>query len=233
MNKRDFLVEFRGTTLVGDIISESSQPALLCLHGAKPANRQRFDELRELLAQQSVASCTFDFIGHGDTGGDLFSSSLEDRLEQVLVVIKSQRLSQPLSIIASSMSGHVAIKLTKLCAIENLILLAPAVYASGAYTVPFGPRFTETIRRPYSWRDSDAWKILESYKGNLLIFAAKNDRVIPDEVIERIYNSAKNVKSREVVTIENATHPLGKWLNEHSSELREVSSQILKLSQTS
>lgn len=69
-------------------------------------------------------------------------------------------------------------------------------------------------------------EILGNYKGNLLIFAAEKDQVIPMEVIKRIYGSAQNVKSREIIVIPGATHSLGKWLNEHPSFLRVVSDKI-------
>ena len=220
------MVDFRGTKLIGDIIPFDGSPRVLCLHGAGPASRQRFKELREMLAEKEIASWAFDFIGHGETGGDLALSSLESRVKQSLAIIESQNLHQPLSIIASSMSGYIAISLTKFCEVENLIFLAPAVYSPKAYFVPFGPEFTKTIRKSYSWRESDAWEILKNYKGNLLIFAAEKDKVVPYEVIKRIYNSAQNVKSREIVIIHNATHPLGKWLSERPDSLRMVSDKI-------
>ena len=55
---------------------------------------------------------------------------------------------------------------------------------------------------------------------------AEKDRVIPDDVIKRIYESAQSAKSREIVTIKDATHPLGKWLNEHPDILQAVSNKI-------
>jgi pimeloyl-ACP methyl ester carboxylesterase len=219
MDKEFFSVDFNGKKLIGDIIPSGGNPNVLCLHGAGPASRQRFDEMRNMLALKGIASCAFDFVGHGDTGGDIASSSLEDRVAQALAVIKAKNLPQPLSLIASSMSGCVAIELTKFCEIGNLIFIAPAVYGSKAHFLPFGPEFTTAIREPYSWRASDAWDILNNYKGGLLLFAAEKDQVIPDEVIEKIYDSAQNAKSREVVTIKDATHSLSKWLNEHPDSL--------------
>jgi alpha-beta hydrolase superfamily lysophospholipase len=226
MKRKEFSVDFRETKLIGDTIFSDSSPRVLCLHGAGPADRQRFKELRNMLAAKGIASCAFDFIGHGETGGEMASSSLKSRVEQSLAVIASQRLPRPLSIIASSMSGYVAIQLIKSCEVDNLIFLAPAVYASNANSIAFGPEFTKVIRRPYSWRATDAWEILKQYKGNLLVFAAEKDQVIPDEVIQKIYTSAQNAKSREVVLLKEATHPLGKWLNEHPDLLRTVSDRI-------
>jgi len=217
--------------LIGDIIPPRSRPRLLCLHGAGLVGRRRFDKLRGLLFSKNIASCAFDFVGHGESGGHITSSSLDDRTRQALIVIKSQKLSQPLSIIASSMSGHVAIQLTKSCMVENLILIAPAIYATKAYSVAFGSGFTEIIRKPYSWRDSDAWEILKNYTGNLLIFEAEKDQVIPHEIIKRIYGSAVKTKSREVVVIRDATHPLIKWVIGHPVFLKQIFNKIYKIIQ--
>jgi len=182
-----------------------------------------------LLARKGITSCSFDFIGHGETGGSLAGSSLESRVNQASAVIDSQALAQPLSIVASSMGGYVAIKLAELYKVENLILLAPAVYTTNAYRTPFGPAFTEAIRSPFSWRETDAWKILENYSGNLVIYGAEKDQVIPREVIERIHDSARNAKSREITIMEEATHSLAKWLDERPDSLRVISKKISDL----
>jgi len=141
-------------------------------------------------------------------------------------VVENQKLLQPLSVIASSMSGYVAIKLLDFLDVENIILLAPAIYASKSYSVPFGPKFSEIIRKQYSWRDSDVWEILKDYTGNLLIFAAEKDRIISDEVIEKIHSSAVNANFREIISFKDATHPLVEWLDEHSDYLEQASDKI-------
>ncbi|MFH1837957.1 MAG: alpha/beta hydrolase [Candidatus Kuenenbacteria bacterium] len=228
MNKQIFSIDLEGIELIGDIIPSKNHPRILCLHGAGLIGRNRFDKLRELLFDKNIASCAFDFIGHGESGGHITSSSLDNKTNQALIVIKSQKLSQPLSIIASSMSGHIAIQLTKSLQIENLILIAPAIYTTKAYSVTFGSKFTEIIRKPYSWLNSDAWNILKNYTGNLLIFEAEKDQVIPHKVIEKIYNSAIKTKSKEIIVIQNATHPLIKWITEHPIFLKQVFDKIHK-----
>lgn len=226
MNKQKFSVDFGNVKLIGDAICQNNQPDLLFLHGGGALGKIRFDRLRDVLSNKKIGSCAFDFIGHGETTGNIAASSLESRAKQTLAVIESQKLLQPLSVVASSMSGHIAIKLTKFLNIANLILIAPAIYTSKAYAVSFGPMFSEIIRAPYSWRDSDVWEILKDYKGSLLIFAAGKDQVIPDEVIKRIYNSAASANSKEIITFKNATHPLIEWLNERPNHLEQVSDKI-------
>lgn len=231
MNKQKFSVDFGSVKLIGDAISQNGQPRLLYLHDGGPLGRIRFDKLRESLSDKKIGFCVFDFIGHGETARDVSASSLESRVKQTLAVVKSQKLLQPFSVVASSMSGHIAIQLTKFLDIENIILLAPAIYASRAYAVSFGSKFSEIIRVPHSWRDSDIWEILKDYTGNLLIFVAGEDQIIPNEVIERIYNSAASASLKEIITFKEATHPLLEWLDEHPDNLEQVSNKIYNVIQ--
>ena len=63
---------------------------------------------------------------------------------------------------------------------DNLILLVPAVYTPQAYEIPFrSRRFQPSFASPDSWQDSDAFRILEEFNGNLLVIAAEADAVIP------------------------------------------------------
>lgn len=230
MKRELFKVSFDETVLSGDSVRTDTHPQWLFLHGAGSADRKRFEQLRTFLAHKGISSCAFDFVGHGETGGSLVGSSLESRVAQASAVIDSQAISRPLSIVASSMGGYTAIKLTELYKVENLVLIAPAVYATKAYTIPFGPAFTEAIRSPFSWRETDAWEILENYKGNLLIGEAGKDQIVPHEVIEKIYGSAQSAKLREILIVKDATHPLAKWLDERPDSLRQIVEKIYELS---
>ena len=131
------------------------------------------------------------------------------------------------------MSGYTALQLTQLVEIENLIFLAPGVYATEAYDVPFNSGFSEIIRKPDSWKDSDAWEILNSFKGNLLICTAENDQVVPKELTDMLYESATNARHREICMVPNATHPLGKYLEEHLADLELVVQKTADLIHTS
>lgn len=177
----------------------------LVLHGAGKSSRLRFSKLRESLNGRGIPSSSFDFIGHGETGGHLSESSLKERTEQAALVIK-HTCTEPLTLIAASMSGYTAIKLTKQFQVTNLILLVPAVYTPRAYDLPFSSEFSATIRTRSSWKESDAFKILYKFKGNLLIIAAEVDDVIPNEVIEGIYTSAKNTRSKLLHVVPNSVH---------------------------
>lgn len=177
----------------------------LVLHGAGLSSRQRFSKMRAGLKDKGLSSVGFDFIGHGDTGGEITDTSLYGRTEQAATVIR-QTCREPLNLIGASMSAYTAIRLTEVFSVENLVLLVPAVYTPLAYHLPFGPAFSAAIRVPCSWKDSEAFTILGHFKGNLLIIAAENDHVIPDEVIKMLHESAKYAKTNQVYKVPGSEH---------------------------
>ena len=220
-----FSVDSEGYLLKGDK-TPSSHLSVICLHGAGTSTRELFTPLRQELFKQNIPSAAFDFVGHGETGGSLQTSSLKQRFQQASDVIESLRLCQPLSIIAASMSGYTAIKLLEKYEVKDLILFVPAVYHVDAFAVPFNQGFSEIIRKPQSWLHTDAWKILQQFEGNLLIIFAENDDVIPAEIIHKLYESACNAKRRKRHLVQGAPHKIQAYLTNHLSELQIVSTLI-------
>jgi pimeloyl-ACP methyl ester carboxylesterase len=199
-------VDFESHTLIGDVIALGTSPRVLVLHGAGNSNRGRFQMLREELFAKGISTVAFDFVGHGDTGGDLKSSSLSSRTRQACRIVDALNLQQPLSVIGASMSAYTSIKLLEHFHIKSLILLVPAMYTSRAYSIPFNRGFSDIIRQPQSWVQSDAWRLLADYKGRLMIVAGENDQIIPRDVINRIYDSALNAAERKLYIAPNASH---------------------------
>lgn len=202
---------------------------LLFLHGAGQSNQNLFMPLREDLYQLGFSSLAFDFIGHGETGGLLETSSLEQRFNQACSVIENFSMSQPLSIIAASMSGYIALKLLKKYRIKNIILFVPAVYDTKAYSVPFNQGFTEIIREPESWLNSDAWDIIQNFNGNLLLLAAQYDQVVPFSIIQKLYTSAVHAKKSEIFIVKDCPHQILRYLSENASKRDEVVKKILNI----
>ena len=203
MTLRPFQLPFGNYQLRGDRYAPRCNT--LILHGAGKSSRARFGRLRQALDSRGLPSASFDFIGHGETGGDLLDSSLRHRTDQAAAVIR-HACSAPLTLMGASMSGYTAIKLTEAFAVDNLTLLVPAVYTPRAYEVGFGPRFSAVIRSPGSWRDSDAFATLSRFRGKLLIIAAESDHVIPRQLIERLYRCARNARSRRLHIVPGSTH---------------------------
>jgi pimeloyl-ACP methyl ester carboxylesterase len=199
-------VDFGTHTIIGDVLARNDSPRVLVLHGAGNSHRGRFQVLREQLHAKGISSTAFDFVGHGDTGGDLKRSSLASRTRQACRVVDSLNMRQPFSVIGASMSAYTSVKLLEHYQIQSMILLVPAMYTSRAYSVPFNGEFSSIIRQPQSWIRSDAWRILADYTGRLLIVAGEKDPIIPRDVIKRIYDSAVNATERQLYVAPNASH---------------------------
>lgn len=209
-----FDVAYENFTLKGDFHPSTANKAdtsachALILHGAGASSRATASRsgLRPALQARGVASTSFDCIGHGETDGSLQYSSVSSRTRQAEAVIVARNLLDPLVIFGSSMGAYNAIKLTQTHEVAALILIVPGVYEPAAYDVPFGPQFSEIIRRDRSWADSDVWAILSEFTGNLLIIAAEHDAVIPLEIPERLLQSASKARSRQLRVVAGADH---------------------------
>lgn len=185
---------------------------LLLLHGAGAASRASFMPLRQHLQQKGIASTVFDFIGHGQTSGSLIGSSLEHRVQQAETVLYACRhTSTPRALLGSSMGAYVALRLLAAHPCSHLILEVPGVYSPQAYQLPFGPAFSAVLRQTGSWTNSDAWDCLSTFRGHLLIVVAEQDQVIPPALTDRLYASATQVRSRQLLNIAGADHHLTKY----------------------
>jgi hypothetical protein len=233
IQKIPFSINSEDPSLIGDKISCDKSSPVLLLHGAGTSTRKLFDPLRKELTKHKISTAAFDFIGHGDTGGCLEASSLAHRFQQACNVIEGLELSQPLSVIAASMGAYIAIRLLEKYEIANLILFVPAVYHQEAFAVPFNQEFSSIIRKPKSWLYSDAWEILQQFRGNLLIVFAEHDQVVPFEIIHKLHESAYRAKSRHMHLIKGAPHKILAFLANNSAELRFISNLINDLTKFS
>ncbi|MDX2423550.1 MAG: alpha/beta hydrolase [Amphritea sp.] len=225
----DFKIDYRGHVLQADRIGPLNTSTLFVLHGAGSATRGRFLSLRERLAESNITSTALDFLGHGETGGQMSDSSLASRTEQALALITSQDQKSLISIIGSSMGAYNAIKITEQISVDMLILFVPGIYSPEAYRTPFGKEFSRIIRQDRSWSESDAWEILSKFTGSLLVIESENDKVIPKEIPERLISSATRARRCEHLTVAGAPHQIAKYLSENPKDFDTVVQKILDM----
>ena len=102
------------------------------------------------------------------------------------------------SIIKSWPSAYV-------CAVID-VRMVPAMYNRNAYEVSFDEGFSEIIRKPGSWRDSEGFEILRKYDGRMLVIGAEKDDVIPKEVIEQYFWSGEAASFRRIYVAPGVGH---------------------------
>ena len=206
MKPQNFELPYERYLLRGDEYAiEPFDNQTIFLHGAGKSSRKTFTRIREYLCTKGVPSVSFDFVGHGETGGNIEDTTLKGRTEQAAEVI-TNRCREPLTLFGASMGAYSAIKLTERFAVENLILLVPAVYTPRVYDVPFGPRFSAIIREQESWANSDAFDTLSRFAGIFTIIAAEFDDVIPNKLIDQLYTSAGKAQSKILHIVPNSRH---------------------------
>lgn len=177
---------------------------LLMLHGGGK-DRTVFYKYRALLDALGFGTTIFDFLGHGETGGDMHDSSLLSRTMQAKAVIDYLE-PEVTGCIGVSMGAYNALQLSREVLFRSLILMVPGVYTPTAYNINFGPDFSNIIRQPRSWAQTDAWRLAAEFSGRLLVIAAENDSVIPADIPERLVSSTVNAAARERITIPGADH---------------------------
>lgn len=222
-----FAVAWEDRLLQGDRTSGDFREPILFLHGAGASTRRQFDPLRQRLWEEKRPSAAFDFVGHGETKGCLALSSLRQRFLQACQVIEALSLSQPLTLVAESMSGYTAIQLLEKYAVEALILFVPAVYCIESYELVFSQGFSAAIRKPKSWLNTDAWEIIGRFQGKLLICWAECDAVIPQEIIERLYEAARGAEKKELYCIQGSPHKTWEYLAENREAREKMLNQVL------
>ena len=215
--KKQFSLQVDKHVIKGDIMGNVGSCKVFCLHGAGQSNRRRYEQIRKRLFEEGVSSCAFDFPGHGETGGNLKESSLMERSEVAEKVIRRFDSGEPITIIGASMSGYTAVKLLELFRVDQLVLIVPAAYDKEAFELPFNAGFTECIRRKNSYLNSDAWRILQSYKGKFLLITAEKDEVIPENVIKKYKKSASHAQV-DHMKINNVPHKILTILNDQEVE---------------
>ena len=228
MARTHFQLPFRNVLLHGTITHGQSHraPRTLALHGGGASSRLGYQPLLDLLAGHGHASVAFDFAGQGESTGRMADSGLRDRAQQVLAVVDFLDMPRPVSLIASSMGGHIACSLIEALAPPALVLYCPAAYEAAALDVPFGPGFQQVIRATSDFASSPAFDALERFEGRLLLVLGAEDAVIPRQVEDGYCSRARRARSVEVLRLAGAGHHLHAWLKERPAEFERVAQRV-------
>ena len=220
----DFSLAVGAVTLRGTVTHGGAEgmPRLLAMHGGGQSSRRGVQYLLSGLAQAGVPSASFDFQGHGDSTGRVEGSSLRERVAQAAAVAAHVAPGHAISLMASSMGGHVACGLMERLQPPALVLFCPAAYAAEAGDAPFGPRFQAVLRSTVDYAASPAFTALERFEGRLLLVFGTEDTVIPAQVLAQYESRAVRAKSVEVVRLQGAGHKLHEWLPAHPQDHRRV-----------
>lgn len=228
MARSHFQLPFRNVQLHGTTTHSPSHsaPRTLALHGGGASSRLGYQPLLDFLAGHGHASVAFDFAGQGESTGRMADSGLRDRAQQAMAVVDYLGMPRPVSLIASSMGGHIACSLIDALAPPALVLYCPAAYEAAALDVPFGPAFQQVIRATSDFASSPAFDALERFEGRLLLVLGAEDVVIPRQVEAEYCSRARRARSVEVLRLAGAGHHLHAWLRERPAEFDRVAQRV-------
>lgn len=215
--------------IIGKILGKNPEKLsnFILFHGAGKSTKERAKEFfGESLFDVVPSIVTFDFSGHGESTGELKKGSLKQRVLEAQTAIELFTTKEKLTVCGSSMGGYVALKMLSLYDVKNLVLFAPAIYDKQAFEVPFDQGFTEILRKPDSWKNSDVLQSLEKFSGNLLLFIGKNDEVIPSGVVDLIDKHSSNVAGKEIIRFDGCPHAIHSWLDSHPPEKKQVAKKV-------
>lgn len=226
----DFSLAAGAATLRGTVTRGGADPVprLLAMHGGGQSSRRGVQYLLSSLAEAGVSSASFDFQGHGESTGQVEGSSLRERIAQATAVAAHVAPGRPMSLMATSMGGHIACALIERLDPPALVLFCPAAYAAQAEDTPFGPRFQSVLRATTDYAMSPAFTALERFEGRLLLVFGSEDAVIPAQVLSQYERRAGRAKSVEVVRLRGAGHKLHEWLPAHEQDRSTVLDALLR-----
>jgi uncharacterized protein len=230
--QKEFTFEVEGKQLDAVLVgSDVSKPAdFVFIHGAGKGTKERLFSFHQELVGQGHTLLAFDQSGAGKDLENMRDSSLAKRVMEARTAIDQFADTENLTVCGSSMGGYVALKMLEYFPVKNLILFCPALYDTAAFNVPFTEQFSEIIRQPESWKNTDAMSGLGSFTGQLLVLMGEQDEVIPPGVIELINVHASRASRKEVFYIPGCPHKIQAWLLDNPQWQGIVSKKVAEFS---
>jgi len=200
-----------GEVISYDVDLAESPTAVVALHGSGNTNKETTKYLATTVSGAGHHLIRLDFSGQGRSSGQMTDSSLAKRVNEAIGVIEDTGLKL-VSIVGTSMGGYVATRLLDRFEIETLILFCPAAYSRAAWNLKFGDGFTEEIRRPDSFLETDVRDSCQDFCGRVLFFIGNADTIIPPQVTNIYETAFPRAKSFERVVLEDCPHPIHGWV---------------------
>lgn len=229
METTDYQIACRGETLVCslDESRDHAAPSVLILHGGGPSSRQSTVYLSKVLTAAGKSVVRFDHSGQGDSSGKMNESSLRKRLREARAVLEYFGLSNGITVIGSSMGGHIASRLVQEVEVENLILFCPAAYSRRASEIEFGAGFTEIIRETNSFEDTEIGEILSEFRGRALLIMGTDDDIIPETVVKLYEQALSKCRRFEEHLVGGCPHPIHRWVATRPTARKEIERAVV------
>lgn len=167
--------------------------------GSRDFTRSMLWPLCEKFARAGYAAVSFDFRGMTPNSELKFEETgLHTRIEDTRAVLNfvwQKEKPKEFILWGISMGGYIATQILSYS--SRAILIAPAAYDRRILEekIAFGDRkdpnnkFSQILRTPGSWKNSDSFSKVSSFKGILLLISFAEDTVVPPEITEAYYQT--------------------------------------------
>lgn len=248
-----------GFELANDVVTVDNPRALVIMcHGINSHKLEYLDAFprtAELLAKENIASCRFDFRGHGESSGSSADFNVISQLIDLYAIIADMRSIEKLHNVPLYHFGYsfgaapAVLADPKICLFEKICMFAPVISYSDTFIRPqtewakrsFNDEaFRLALRRGYLSLDGtfkvsealieqmkliDPEEYLRSIQQNVLIFHGTDDTAVPVAPAQRLIGVNRNVDVRIIEGMEHGMHLSGDDLGE-SAASKELFSTI-------
>jgi pimeloyl-ACP methyl ester carboxylesterase len=203
--------------------ADGDRASVLYLHGLGPtAGRHGARYLLDDLARHGHASVTFEFSGNGESTGVLAGSCLRRRERETTTAAARLDSAEAPVLIGTSMGAHLAACAVPALRPRGLVLFCPAAYRADATDL----RFDGSLTPPGCYPDSPAYAGIGYFDGDLLVVAARDDRVVAADVVRGYLDRARNARSVRVIWLD-CGHFIHRWLPAQPAARAEVHQAVL------
>ena len=202
---------------------ENNPPAVILFHGSGGTGNNLIP-LAEKLMNNGIFAFFFNFRGCGESDGlyreQTIGGALKDARRATDLLLDQKVDHKRIGMLGSSFGGDLATQIINEYPIKSLVLKAPcATDRVVNSSIDMGTDEDEHnyfFAHPEKWENAINFRSMENYEGNLLLIKLTNDNIIPSNMIDEFYRSAKKAKTRKIEEIQGADHRLSKeeWVSQ-------------------
>jgi dienelactone hydrolase len=213
--------------------SSGLYPGVIIFHGMT-ASEEGYTPLVAQLEDSGIAGLAISMRAHGQSTGKFNVETVRGAFNDGLAAYDFLSMqkgidSKRIGVVGSSVGAVLAANLIANREVASLIFKAPAVYTEEMLDMSMA----KIMEREVAWFSelqdvaaTPTGKSIADYNGNLLIVPSEHDDVIPSTITDRLLEVATQAKSKKLITIQGADHPLSdpKW----KQEFRDIATEWFK-----
>ncbi|WP_416306969.1 alpha/beta hydrolase [Neptunicella sp. SCSIO 80796] len=203
---------------------QKAETTIFSIHGGGVPGKERVEYIAEAVRQFNISFLSFDHTGHGLSSGKIKESSLSRRVDEALAIMRLIKDGSNIIVMGTSMGGYIATEIVRRNKADALMLFCPAMYTDNAFDLSFGEGFTEEIRKPLSYLNTNVEESIRTNTKKSIIFACEDDDVIPEEVISKYWSSIRKSSFGKKIVLPQCPH----WVHKYACDNRKIRNLIIQ-----